>query len=270
LTTVLAVALIAGTGCRNVPPAATGVLEVADLGGAPPGDPAAAPGLLDEGDRAWEARSETGRLEAARLAYWQAAAADPDLYDPYWKAARASWVLGDRLAEAPARADAFERGARTAQLGIGVESGRVEAHYYYAINLGLLGRERPSMGIAAVQEMIPHLEAAIDADPAFDRAGPLRILAIVYLRAPGWPVGIGDLEAGLEHARRAVDQDPDYPYNQFVLAEALVEDGRRRPAREAFALGEELVRTGSWREDEREGFEAEAARLRRRYAALDK
>ena len=74
------------------------------------------------------------------------------------------------------------------------------------------------------------------------RAGPDRVLALVYLRAPGWPSGPGDADLGLDHARRAVEIDPEYPPNRLALAEALRETEPPGAAREAYESAAEASR----------------------------
>ena len=237
---------------------------MADFSGPPPAlDPDHARRSLEEGDSAWERRYEPGGLEAARRAYFEAAAADPSLYDAYWKAARSSNAIGERAASPEARADAFRRGVGAARLGIERQPDRAEAHYLYALSLGLHARERPSTGVESVKEMVPHLDQAAQADPDFDFAGPHRALALVYLRAPGWPVSVGDEAAGLTEARTAVERAPEYPPNHLALAEALAANGMPDEARDAVRQAIALAGSGPWTDEERRGFRDEADRLSR-------
>jgi hypothetical protein len=112
--------------------------------------------------------------------------------------------------------------------------------YALAIALGLDAREHPATAIPGLGRMVALLERTRAADPALDRAGPDRILALVLLRAPGWPLGPGDAEAALAAARRAVDRAPGHAPNQLALAEALEANGEaeagRAAAREAVRL----------------------------------
>jgi Flp pilus assembly protein TadD len=66
-------------------------------------------------------------------------------------------------------------------------------------------------------------------------------MALVLVRAPSWPLGPGDVEAGLEHAKRAVALRPDYPPNVLALAEALAATKDRDGAREAYTRGKALA-----------------------------
>jgi hypothetical protein len=89
--------------------------------------------------------------------------------------------------------------------------------------------------------MIQLLGEVLESDPELDHAGPHRTVALVYLRAPGWPTGPGDVDLGLEHARTAVALAPAYPPNQLCLGEALRRTDEREASREAYRRAEELA-----------------------------
>jgi hypothetical protein len=92
-----------------------------------------------------------------------------------------------------------------------------------------------------LKKMVPALQRAIDKDPEYDEAGPHRVMALVLLRAPGWPVGPGDLEAGLDQAKLAVALRPEFPPNHFALGEALAANKDKSGAREAYIKGKALA-----------------------------
>jgi cytochrome c-type biogenesis protein CcmH/NrfG len=90
--------------------------------------------------------------------------------------------------------------------------------------------------------MLAALGAAETADPEYDQAGPARVKALVLVKAPAWPLGPGDSEAGLESARRAVALRPEYPPNVLALAEALAKTGDAHGAQDAYRHAQELSR----------------------------
>src|SRR5207237_1431111 len=69
--------------------------------------------------------------------------------------------------------------------------------YWLAAALGLQARERSATGHDALPHMVDLLRRAAAADPALDHGGPHRLFAILLLRAPGWPMGPGDVETAL-------------------------------------------------------------------------
>jgi hypothetical protein len=106
--------------------------------------------------------------------------------------------------------------------------------YYEGIALGLKARAHPLQANEALKAMLEALGRAEAADPDFDQAGPARVRALVLAKAPAWPLGPGDAEAGLAAARRAVALRPEYPPNVLALAEALAKTGDAHGAEEAY------------------------------------
>ncbi|HSN13662.1 MAG TPA: hypothetical protein VLT61_03465 [Anaeromyxobacteraceae bacterium] len=138
--------------------------------------------------------------------------------------------------------------------------GAPACEYALAIALGVQARERPTTVHEGLAQMAARLRRVATADPRLDRAGPDRVLALLLLRAPGWPLGPGDPEEGLAAARRAVALYPDHAPNQLALAEALRANGdgdaAHAAARRALALADAAVATGDadaagWRRDAR-------------------
>ena len=97
--------------------------------------------------------------------------------------------------------------------------------YGRGIALGLMARSHPTRAGEFLNSMLDALTKAETADPKTQEAGPARVRALVLIRAPGWPLGPGDIEAGLLAARRAVALSPLYPPNLLALAEALAKSG---------------------------------------------
>jgi tetratricopeptide (TPR) repeat protein len=118
-----------------------------------------------------------------------------------------------------------------------------EARYHYslAIAMGLSIQRASVVGIPF--KLAPFLEvlrAVVDLDETLEEGGPLRMLGTVYLKAPAWPAGPGDLDAALELLERAVTRFPDHPLNHMFYAEALLQDDRRDEAIEHIEKAYEL------------------------------
>jgi hypothetical protein len=113
--------------------------------------------------------------------------------------------------------------------------------YYDGIALGLKARAHPLQANEALKSMLDALRGAEAADPAYDQAGPARVMALVLIKAPAWPLGPGDAEAGLAAARRAVALRPDYPPNVLALAEALAKTGDAHGAQESYRRARDLI-----------------------------
>jgi Flp pilus assembly protein TadD len=112
--------------------------------------------------------------------------------------------------------------------------------------------------------MVEHLRRAAQEDPRLDDAGPDRVLALVLVRAPAWPVGPGDPAGAVEAARRAVQVSPDHAPNELALGEALLASGAVEEGREAARRAVALARAAGG--PEAAGWAAEGEKLLARSA----
>jgi len=233
--------VVLATGCasalREPPP-------VADLGGRPEvaaragGDGAS---LLEHADSVLAQAPDTAAVERARDLYLRAMTTEEAPVEAFLGGARATAWLVEHEPDA----------RRREQLAIsGVEIGQwcgrrfptePACRYRLALAVGQQARERPTTAVDGLKVMVALLEALVEEAPDLDSAGPDRVLALVLLRAPGWPTGPGDPEVGLEHARAAVKRQPDFPPNQLVLGEALLDNGDRDGGRAALERGRALA-----------------------------
>jgi len=111
---------------------------------------------------------------------------------------------------------------------------RGAARYLEGLCLGNAVRHSPLKAVKSLPHLEKILTAAMKADPDQDDGGPLRVLGMLYLKAPAWPQGIGDVDRGIELITEAAERYPDHPLNRLFLALALwdVEEDRVAAARE--------------------------------------
>jgi tetratricopeptide (TPR) repeat protein len=200
------------------------------------------------------------RVTRAAQELEQAARTLRDDYDTQWQAAQALAFLAENESRPAFRIESAKRGIVMARHGRELNPDRVECHYWYAINVGLLADADRSYGLSAVSEMESALKRSIEIDERYDYAGPLRVLGILYLRTPGPPASIGSTRKGLRLLQRAVDDFPEYPENYLYLAEALRDSDRADEARQALA---KVLDAKPWpdRQFESGQWKADAAKL---------
>jgi hypothetical protein len=197
--------------------------------------------LLDEAATLY-ARRDREAVQAASDLWLRAAAADPARVEGLLGATRAQiWIAG-HASDPDARDQAAVAAVRSSQTCLEVLPDDPRCKYWLALSIGVQARERRSTALDALPLMIDLLEQVIAARPELDHAGPDRTLALVLLRAPGWPTGPGDVDRGLERAREAVRREPDYPPNQLCLGEALGATGDAVGSRGAYARARDLAR----------------------------
>lgn len=205
--------------------------------------------LLAEADAAWARRGDPGEAAAAEERYLQAARADPGRPEAFAGAIRAKAFRIGREKDGDERTRLSESAVGIGQL---CEQNAPQAplcDYWLAAALGLQARERAATAKDGLKRMNELLRRAAKADPGIDHGGPHRLLAIVLLRAPSWPLGPGDVEAALPEAEAALRLDPAFPPNQLALGEALKKNGKNEEARAAYERALSLAASGAWRGD---------------------
>jgi tetratricopeptide (TPR) repeat protein len=234
---VLVAALAAGCS-----PALREPPSVADLASkrAPVTLPEAA-SILREADLHWAKRPDLDAVKEAEALYLRAAEIDDKDVLGLIGATRSKAWLTDHLRDARSRIDAAKSAVQTAQWCGRRDPALPACDYWLAVAVGLQAREVRVTADNGLKTMVPALRRAIEKDPAYDEAGPDRIMALVLVRAPGWPVGPGDPEAALEHAKKAVALRPEYPPNVLALAEALAANKDREQARATYIKGKQLA-----------------------------
>ena len=132
------------------------------------------------------------------------------------------------------RSELAARAASDAEACLAHDPQAAACLYGRAVARGLNARAHPTHAGEILGSMLADLDHAESADSYYDEAGPARVRALVLIRAPGWPLGPGDPEAGLVAARRAVALRPLYPPNLLALAEALSKNGDGSAARDSY------------------------------------
>ncbi|HEU4383441.1 MAG TPA: hypothetical protein VFR85_08065 [Anaeromyxobacteraceae bacterium] len=230
-----ALGLLLSAGC------AAALREPAPLPPVAPGGQSPAE-LLSEGEAALAHRPDPVEVRRAERLFAEAAAADP---------AREDGLVGVMRARAWLVEHSRDPAERVALAGAAVEAGQwclrrapasPACDYWLAVALGLQARERPATAKEGLALMVAALRRAATGDPRLDLAGPHRVLALVLLRAPAWPLGPGDVEAALQEARAAAALFPDHPPNQSALGEALLANGRPGEGRAALARALAMAR----------------------------
>jgi hypothetical protein len=138
-------------------------------------------------------------------------------------------------------ADMGVKAARTA----GVSEANPEACYYFALNQGLIVQNQGLLALGKLPEIANALKIAQKAE-SIDYGGPLRVLGILYLKAPAWPSGIGDLDKALELLEKSVKKYPYFPQNLIFYADALIEDDNKDKAREVLETAYRLSVPEIW------------------------
>lgn len=137
-----------------------------------------------------------------------------------------------------------EIGVRAAR-SVGIDQANPEACYYFALNQGLILQMKGLFALSKLPEVHEALKIAQKVE-SLDAGGPLRVLGMMYLKAPAWPTGIGDLDKSLELLEQATKKYPEQPQNFMFYAEALIQDDNKEKALQNLEIAEKLAVPEIW------------------------
>ena len=197
--------------------------------------------LLQEAAEEYQKRPDTAAVRRSEGLCLQAAQADDAGKDGLVCAIRAKAWLAEREKDTNVRTDLAVSAVQAGQWCLRREPGSPACKYWLGVALGLQARDRPVTAEDGLKRMAQLLREVVRDAPLLDEAGPERVLSLLLARAPGWPIGPGDVEEALVLARKAVLLRPDYPPNQLALGEALLKNDDRAKAQEALARAIDLA-----------------------------
>jgi cytochrome c-type biogenesis protein CcmH/NrfG len=113
-------------------------------------------------------------------------------------------------------------GKQLAEQAVAAYPQSAEAHYLLGYLAGLEAQRSPLRALSIVPLIESEALTALALNPELDQAGSARMLGDLYLRAPVFPVSIGDSALAVDYFRQAVKLAPDHPENHLGLVEALL------------------------------------------------
>jgi tetratricopeptide (TPR) repeat protein len=152
--------------------------------------------------------------------------------DTLIRVGRLSFLLGE-LSPKEEKTRYFEKGQHYSEILIKEKPYGPEGHYWLAMNrCGLAEIGGARRGLKLVPEIVAELEKALKENPAYDQAGPHRVLGRIYFECPAWPLSVGNIPEAYQHLSAAVALAPENSTNHLFLAETLFKLGKTAEARQ--------------------------------------
>jgi hypothetical protein len=146
-------------------------------------------------------------------------------YEILWRLGRALFFLGQEGRDKDSALSNYGRGVVACEHAVALAPARVEGHFWLAVNLALAAQlHRRVLGIRRARRAIRELRHAIQIDPSYHGAGPLRVLARLQHKLPIL-LGGGSRRA-LTNYNAAINLAPENTVTRIYLAELLLESGK--------------------------------------------
>ncbi len=145
--------------------------------------------------------------------------------DAEWQFGQACYDWADYATNDDQREAIALEGIAVCKILVHRDSNSVAGHYYLFMNLGQLAETKTLGALKLLGQMESEMKISLKLDPQYDLAGSDRGLGLLYLEAPGWPLGNGSKSKARYHLQQAVKLSPVYPENQLNLIEAELKWG---------------------------------------------
>ena len=149
-----------------------------------------------------------------------------DRYEVQWRLARALFFLGQTGGSRDSSRQLFAAGIGAGERAVALNSERVEGHFWVGVNLALFAEINSGLRAArALRWARLELKRAVAISEHYHDAGPLRVLARLYHKAPRL-LG-GNLRRSREMFDRALGIAPTNSVTLIYAAELALHTGER-------------------------------------------
>ena len=166
-------------------------------------------------------------VEISALTYKEAIAIRADEYEVLWEAARSCVWLGNYGPEEK-RKDYVKQGLEYVNTAVKLKPKGEEGLFYHGALAGKLADLDFMYGADGVKILEGRMRQLIANKSTFIYGGPDRVLAMLYMRAPGAPLSVGDYDKALTHMQRALTIEPHWLENQLSMAELEFRLGKKK------------------------------------------
>lgn len=195
--------------------------------------------LLKKADKLFQKRTHKGKAEEARQTYEMVLAVAPDNVEARWKIARTLYWIGTHTRNEKKKIAVFESGIRYCQEAIKLDDKCVPCLFWLAASYGGYGEAKGVLhSLALAPYMREVLEKVLKLDARYEWGGADRMLGRMYFKLPSFRGG--DNRKAIKHLRTAVKLGPEHLMNARLLAEVLLNEGKKE---EAKGLLKEIIDT---------------------------
>jgi tetratricopeptide (TPR) repeat protein len=188
------------------------------------------PEKLAEAQKAYDGRKDPASMQKAIDLWKKVLEEDPANVEAAWKLSRAAVWWGDHAAK-DKKESAHKQGMAWGELAVKAGPKNPEAIYWLAANMGSYGRAHGIMeSLSMIKPMKEKCEQIFRIDPSYWRAHML--LGMLYRKAPGWPISIGDDDKAVKELEAAVKIAPSIPRALYELGLGYLEAGKEDRAKE--------------------------------------
>ncbi len=189
--------------------------------------------LLAEANSAYDQRGQEGMLTKAVETYQTILKQEPDQYEAGWRLCRALFRLANKTKDNQQALTYLAQGEALGKNLAEKYPERRDGLYWYGVCMGRAAERRGIMNsLFAIGPMHDIMEKILKLDP--HDAFAHHFLGILYRKAPGWPLSLGDKNKALEHGQAAAMSEPGSTVILLDLGKTYLEMGKKEEAKKLF------------------------------------
>jgi tetratricopeptide (TPR) repeat protein len=189
--------------------------------------------MLAEANQDYDQRGQEGMLAKAVTLYQAIRKDDPQNYEAGWRLSRALFRLANKTKDDQQALRYLAEGENIGKnLSETYPQGR-DGLYWYGVCMGRAAERRGIMNsLFAVGPMHDIMEKILKLNP--HDAFAHHFLGILYRKAPGWPLSLGDKNKSLEEAQAAAMSEPGSTVILLDLGRTYLDLGKKEEAKKLF------------------------------------
>jgi hypothetical protein len=126
------------------------------------------------------------------------------------------------------------------------DGSRAAYAFLLGVHLAYQVRDSAMPRLIDLRRVRDYFQRAVELDPYWDEAAPLRAMGILLIKSPSWPASVGDNEEGVALLEKAAAAYPLYPSTFIFMAEGHYDLDDYGKAMEDILLTLKLVTTTDW------------------------
>jgi hypothetical protein len=198
--------------------------------------------IIEQADILYANRSE---IENVQLSVELLKDLAPPTYDAAWRLGRAQFFLGQEVEATIKKRTHHEEGTIACAGAVKMRPDAVEGHFWLGVNLALMAElENPLLALRHVLQAKRALRRAIQIDPAYHGAGPVRVLGRLQHKLPR--VLGGSYKRARVNFERAMQLVPENTITRVYFAELLMALSELSSAREQLEAILRVPTTPEW------------------------
>lgn len=189
--------------------------------------------ILEEANGYYDKRAEAGMIKQAVAAYKKILEQDAGHYEAVWRLARSLFWMANHEDDNQKALEYLTQAETITRKITEIYPKGCDGQYWYAVSMGRAAERRGIFNsLFAIGPMHETMMKIIEIDT--EHGGAYHLLGVLYRKAPGWPLSLGDINKSLKYAEMALKYKPESTLVVLDYGKTLEAMGKKEEARKQY------------------------------------